>query len=293
MGDRHLSSSRHLRICREAVWGQCPASPSWQVIPILGDGYTLRARCLYFSPDTEYGGFRRSVHLPACQQVRGVLLARLWPEAVALLMEMALDRDNGELHSYCADCYAPSDPRRVVGTMVDRFDLETSGSGRGIQLRLEMVGRSEERNADLRETDFDYAGLSLAPFTFDRAAVSLDGSPVTCAEGFAVRVRNGLSAGPSRGGYVAFLAASKRAVSLELTRLDDDGAFAQAVRGGGTLSFMAALAHPQGHALTVELPNLYPVADNGSAAPGELAKSVYLMEAGTDSNGDDITYRLD
>ena len=35
---RHTARHRHLRICREDAWGECPAEPAWQAVPVLGDG---------------------------------------------------------------------------------------------------------------------------------------------------------------------------------------------------------------------------------------------------------------
>jgi hypothetical protein len=121
----------------------------------------------------------------------------------------------------------------------------------------------------------------------------LNDAAVTSVERFRLRVDNRLSPGPNRAGLVAFLTARQRAVSLELMKLDDGDAFNEALRSGGTFSFVASLRHPEGHSLTLELPSLHVEAGDERAAPGELAASALHMEAGTDDEGDDVSYEVE
>jgi hypothetical protein len=291
-GDWHRPPRRHLRLCREQEWGVCPPSPDWQAVPLVGDGFALRAANERFRPATLFGGWRRSVHLSHLIEVAGELVTLLWPQTAALLLGMALDREEGQPASYCADHYTPADPRRCLGVVAERLRLRAPAGRDDVELRLSLRARCEEANPALTEGGFDYSTLSPAPFAFGRAAVALDEAPVTDVEGFVIEARNQLTAGPNSGGSPAFLSAGQRAVSLELTALDDGDALSQAIREGGTLGFQADLTHPEGHTLTLALPVLHPETAETALRPGALVRSTVRMEAGTDEAGDDVTYAV-
>lgn len=291
-GNWHRAWRRHLRVCREEVWGECPGSPAWQAVPLFAEGFTLKASNPHFSPDSMFGGLRRSLHLSYLQRVEGGLVALPWPQVAAPLLAMALGDEAGALPSYSMDFYTPADPRRCTGAIVDRLELSAAPPERDAVLRLSLKARAEEPNPALGEDDFDYSTLSPVPFTFDRAAVSLNGTALTDAEGFTLRVQNRLAEGPNRLGRVGFLLPGKRAVSLELQGLDDSDALNEAIREDAPFSFEAAFAHPDGHALALSVPVLHPQANAEEARPGELARSVVRMEAGTDEQGNDITWSL-
>lgn len=291
-GNWHYARQRHLRVCREGVWGRCPDSPSWSVVPVFGDGYRLKATNPHFRPETAFGGYKRSVHISHIQVVGGTFVTLPWPEVAGLLLEMALERQGGALHSYCMDYYTPADPRRHLGVMVDGLDIVGTAAGRDVRFRFALQAATEEGNPGLSEDHFDYSGISPVPFAFGGATVNLDGTPVTGAEQFTLRVRNDLARGPNRAGTIGFLAAGERAVSLRLRKLDDSGAFNAALRTGGTISFEATLTHPEGHTLSLELPVLYPEEGDEEARPGTLARTTLHMEAGTDAEGNDISYSV-
>ncbi len=291
-GDWHSGRRRHVRVCREDDWGQFPAAPSWQVVPILGEGLTLKARAEHFRPDTLYGGWRRSATLVRVRRVEGRLVTRLLPGTAATLLQMGLDRQNAQPYSYCTDIFTPPDPRRCLGVMADRMTL-TAGPAGGALVSVDLRGATEQANAPLTENDFDYTGLGLVPFRLDEATVKVDGVAVTDAEAFTLTVRNHLAEGPSIGGAVGYLKAGHRTVDLELRKLDDDGGLNAAIRSGATLSWQAVLAHPAGHTLTIDLPVLHPARHPEPAAPDRVARGTLHAAAGTDGQGDDVTYTLD
>ncbi len=291
-GNWHYGRRRHLRLCREEAWGSCPDEPAWQAVPVLGDGFSLKAASPRFRPDTYYGGWRRSVHVSYLQLVSGAFVTLPWPQVAELLLDVALDRQDGELPGYCMDYYTPADPRRYLGVKADGLDVVASALGRDAEFRFALQAAAEEAAPGLEEGDFDYGGLSPVPFVFDGAVVKLDGAEVTGVEQFTLRVRNHLAAGPNRGGTIAFLAAGQRAVSVELRKLDDGDAFNAAVRSGGTLSFEAAFAHPEGHVLDLALPVLHAEESAEEAEPARLARAVLRTEAGTDEEGDDLVYAV-
>jgi len=291
-GNWHTGRRRHVRLCREQVWGRCPDSPDWLAVPLLADGFAARASAANFSPRTRFGGWRRSLILRDGLVVAGSFDALLWPQATGALLAMALERTEGELNSYCMDYYTPADPRRLSGLVADSLELRARPGRTGVRLRLELLGRSEGTNPSLTEADFDYSGLSAVPFSFDRAQINLDGAPVTGVEHVVLGVTNAVAAGPLRGGNVAFLAAGRRAVSLRLVKLDDSNAFSEALRTDGVLTFEMTLAHPEGHVLTMRLPALHPEAAEEHAPPALLARTELRMSASTDEAGDDFTYEL-
>lgn len=291
-GDWHYGRRRHLRLCVEETWGVCPEEPDWQAVPILGDGFGLKAANPRFRPGTLYGGWKRSVQLSHFQVVRGGFVTLPWPQVAALLLDVALDRQDGELPGYCMDYYTPADPRRYLGVKADGLDVVASALGRDAEFRFTLQAAAEEPAPTLAEDDFDYSGLSPVPFLFDGAVVKVDEVEVTGVEQFTLRVRNNLAPGRNRGGAVGFLAAGQRAVSLALRKLDDGDAFNAAVRSGGAFSFEATFAHPEGHTLDLELPVLHAEESVEEAAPARLARAVLRMEAGTDEEGDDILHTV-
>lgn len=291
---RHTARHRHLRICREEAWGECPAAPAWQAVPVLGDGLKTAPAATLFGPDTLYGGWRRTVLLGEAEQVRGTLVALAWPQVAALLLGMALERTDGALASYCLDAYTPAGSRRQSGVMAQTLEVVASADGGDVSLRLGLVGRAEEALAGLTEADFDYGAISPVGFSLRGAAVGVDGAALTSVGGFRLRVDNGLEAGPPLAdGAPAFLLAGPRRVGLELTKADDDGALRAALRSGTPLAFDAAFTHPEGHALDFALPCLYAASADDGAAPGAVAEEATRLEAATGPGGDDVTWSVD
>jgi hypothetical protein len=291
-GNWHAGWERHLRVCREDDWGQCPDEPAWQSLPVAPPGVGLKAENPRFRPATLYGGWRRTVQLPRGQVLAGRLGALLWLQRAETLLNMALERTDGTPVSHTMDIYTPADPRRCLGIMVERMELRRRAGDRDVPVLFDLVGREEEPNASLNADDFDYLDLSPVPFTFDGAAILLDSETLTGVESFALVVRNNLSAGPQSGGTISYLRAAHRAVSLELTKLADSAAVNAAVRESGTLSFQMALSHPEGHSLSLALPVLHPESAPETAEPGDLARTAVRMEAGTDEAGNDITWTV-
>lgn len=291
---RHTARHRHLRLCREDAWGECPAGPTWQAVPVFGDGLKAAPAATLFSPDTLYGGRRRTVLLAERTQVRGTLVALAWPQVTALLLGMALDRADGALASYCLDTCTPAGSRRQSGVIAQALEIVASAEGGDVQLRLGLLGRTEQALAGLTEDDFDYSAVSPVPFHFQGAAVRVDGAPLASVGGFRLRVDNSLEAGPPLAdGTPAFLVAGPRTVSLELTKSDDDDALRDALRGGAAVTFEAGFTHPEGHTLDLSLPRLYAASAEDRAVPGAIAEATTRLQAATDAAGDDITCSVD
>jgi hypothetical protein len=258
-------------------------------VPISGNGFTVASRRSHFRPENSFGGDSRTVVLPESLTTRGILRTKLYPELAESLLDSGLDRAGG-LGSYCFDHFTPADPRRITGALGDRLTLK-AGEG-GVELELRLIAAAEEPNGTLSEDDFDYSGIGTVPFAFRRAALTLDGSAVTDVERFSLVVENDIEEGPWRAGRPAFLAAGQRSVRLNLHKLADGDALSEAVRSGESFAFSATLAHPEGHTLTVSLPQLYAESCPESADPGDVAKVELEAVAATDETGDDITYEV-
>jgi len=288
----HTDRHRHLRLCREDVWGSCPDEPDWHSLPFVRGGYTVRARPVHFRPDSSYGGFRRTACLRSVTEVFGAVVTHLWPDRAELLLGMALDRIDGRLQSYCADHYTPPDPRRCLGLMVDTFRMEATGTAGDVKVLMALRGRAEEARPGLTEDEFDYGSLGAVPFRLDRATVRLDGAELSGIEAFALTVDNALATGPSLCGAPAFLAAGPRTVALELLQPHDSPVLDDALRDGGPLGFEATLSHPLGYVLTFELPVLHAEGIEENGPPGDLVRAGVRLVASTDDQGIDLAWSL-
>ena len=298
----HLGSRRHLRVCRETTWGVCPGSPTWHDVPILDDGMKLKATDPRYVPDTNVPGWKRRYHISHFQVVAGGIVTHPWPELTDFLVNMALERvtspadaDYQDLYSYCLDHFTPEDPRRYLGAVCERLSIAATGGGdSGVRLALAMRAKKEEENDSLQEHDFDYSGVSKVPFMFAHAALQLTppgGAPAAVADvgAFSITVENNVQAGPNCLGYVAYLVAAQRKVSLELIELNNDDAFNEAIRDGGSFAFQATFTHPAGYTWALSLPVLYVTESDEDGTPDAPAKEAPRLEAGTDESGDDIT----
>lgn len=300
---QHHARDRHLRICREDVFGVCPDAPQWLSVPVLGDGFKLKAAAPRYFPDTAMSGSVRTVGLTDWLIVEGSFTTPAWVELAGALLAMALHRDpNGDLSSYTLDFYTPADPRRILGAVAETLTIVAGGAGPAdVRLTLGLRAKTEEANPALQPEDFDYSGISLVPFAFGDARIELDTVRVTDVQEFRVRVDNNVARGPylcpgeGAPGVVAYLIAGARAISLTLTALSNDTRFNSAIRNGGTVSFEADLYHPSGHLMQIKLPVLAPETNPESArrTGGAPATEAPTLQAVADTAGRDIIWAVD
>jgi len=286
-----------MRWAQETTWGVAPLSPEWRAVPIERGVMGLKAAASLFWPATGFGGWKRSLVLPELQETAGQVEVLARPELTGYLLGAALDRDAdpaspryGDLESYCVDFYTPPDPRRYLGIVVEGLQIRAEPDA--VRLLLRLRARKEVENDALAEDDFDYEGLTAAPFALRRAAVTIAGEAALDVEGFSLTVDNSVRPGPNQGGYVAWLAAGQRSVALELTRLDGTDEFNAAIRGGATIAFEAEFTHPDGHEMSLELPVLHPAESSEDAPPARLALSHARLEAAADESGADLTWEV-
>jgi hypothetical protein len=291
-GNWHRSEARHLRICREDVWGESPASPAWTCLPLPGNGLRMGASDVLFSPRSFLGGHAAPFHLSEGHRVAGRLEVRLRPGTADLLLSAALERTAGAMPSYCLDWYAPSGSRRFLGAMVDRMELTARGHSGQCALSLELLARSEGGGPALDVADFDYSGVNPVPFLFHGATVNLGGTTVTGVEEFRLEARNSLEPGPLRQGWISFPGYGKRKVRLELTKLASDAHLEEALRSGQELSFSVTLSHPDGHEMSLDLPRLRAEAELPLARPGRLVREAARLEAAATGNGSEIIWSV-
>ena len=296
-GQMHKGWRRHMRWAPEETWRCLPASPAWTCIPIEQGEMHLATSASLFSPSTSFGGWKRSPILTESQQAAGPVDVLAWPEITGYLLDAALGRDpepasasQQDVYSYTIDFFTPPDPRRYRGVKVERLEIRTTPPG--LRLRLWLRAWGEEPNGDLSEDLFDYAGLTPGPFRLRDASVGLNGAGILDLEEFGIIVDNALAAGPTMGGRPAYLIAGPRSISLELGRLHVSDLLNTAIREGAPLSFSAALAHPAGHELALELPVLYAAEINDGAPPWAVARSRAVLQAATDVSGRDLVYSV-
>ena len=291
-GQVHKGWRRHMRWARESSWGNLPPAPDWHCIPIRSGVMTLKARANLFDPSTSFTNWRRNVLLPELQEVAGQIEVLAWPEVTGYLLDAALERDaNHDLQSYCVDYFTPPDPRRCLGVVVERLRIRADRES--VALLLEARAWKEQENDVLAEDDFDYSALTPTPFRLRDAAITLDGSGLTDVGEFAIVVDNAVEAGPrSAGGYVAFLIAGLRSVSLEVAKLDNADDFNAAIRSGATMSFAAGFTHPEGHEMTLELPRLHVERSDEDGLPSRVARSRAVLQATTDESDVDLAYQV-
>ncbi len=290
-GNWHRTDERHLRLCLEDEWGQAPTEPDWRSAPLCKDGFTVGTIRTYFRPQTDYGAGAPTV-LPNGTAVTGLLATELRPETAPLLLALCLDR-TGPSPSCCADYYTPAAPRRFTGLMADTVEIAAGVRRPALALSIRMLGHAEEAASGLNPEGFDYSDVNPVPFALARAAIELDGSSVTSAGSFALRISNGLERGPERAGEPAFISAGPRVVAVRLSKLADSDALRDALRGGGSVSLSAVFTHPCGASLTFELPALRLQSIGGDEDPSGLAVEDVRMTAAADAAGTDITYLLE
>lgn len=281
----HYPRRRHLRICPEESWGTPPPDPDPVAVPLVGDGFSVRAERDYYRPHGPAG-----LRLPEMLRVEGELLTRPYPELTGFLLNAALARQDGELPSYSLEHFSPADRRRVTGARIRRLVL--SAGSDGALLRVAFVGAGEQPLPSLTKDAIDYCGLSPAPFRLRGADITAGGRELAAVEEFNLTIENDLTPGPNRGGAIGFLAAGARTVRLRLTAADDVADFHDAVRSGDTFPVEAALAHPQGHTLELSLPAVRAVSNPADARPGRAARAELRALADADAAGNDLTYTV-
>ena len=310
----HGGWRRHMRIARNAAhdaYGATPGVLSWQDVPVLGDGMKLKAAGPRFEPDTSHGGdYRRHVAVHHRQVVGGDIRTLLWPELSQYLLDMALLRvasagaNYQNLYGHVIDHFTPSDPRRCFGVVVGSMRLTVAGAGaQDARLTLSCIAQREEENNGLAENDFDYASLSLTPFMAGFARIEVDSAVVADVEQWTLSVENNIGEAPFAwsdsvdAAVRAHAIAGKRRVSLELTDLNNDDRFNEAIRDGSHISFSALFSHPGGHVMQIILPRLFVPESIEAAAPGAQATERSRLEAmaatGGPYEGEDIVYGVD
>ncbi len=300
-GNPHHIYDRHVRISQEAAFGEVNGAADWQAVPILGDGFKLKGSSPRFFPETNLASYRRMA-IAHQLVVEGALTTLAWVDFIDYLLAMALTRDaNGDLYSYTFDHYTPTDPRRLLGAVAESLTLRVTGTGDAdVQVELALRAKLEAENDALDTGDFDYSSLVCVPFAFRDARIEIDTVHVTDVEAWTLTVNNAVSQGPmirtagTDFGTVAYLVAGRREISLDLTDVDNDARFNEAIRSGDPLSFTADFFHPLGHLLQIQLPLLAVEESDESASQADPTKRAPRLQAIVPcEGGDEICWALD
>jgi len=293
----HRGYHRHLRICREgSTWGQFPDPHTWWTIPILGDGYKVRAKRPKWRAPVNWGGYRRKVSIDHQEIVEGDMTILFFPHYTEIMLQAALLRNgalNDDLYSYYAQYYAPHLALDHQGLVCESLAISADGNSGEFTGRYTWVGKEEIENETLAATDFDYDDLEASPYMFNHASIEApDDTVITDVEKFDLTINNNVARGPFKGnpGLLQYAYAGRREITVTLTELADRQNFFDAKEGGTALSFEAIFTHPDGETLTITLPALDCDEDNEDAEAEAKATATPSLVARTDDNGDDITW---
>lgn len=289
-----------LRMVREESYGSLPGSPSWQDMPFRGDGVGLGGSREHFRPDLNVGAGDQADQVVVVHRETpdGALTTLPFPETAAFLLDAGLERDtDGDLFSYQAEHYTPTDPRRYTGLVVNTLTITVSGTGDGdVEFDLDWMGRSEEADDNISASDVDYeSNITLVPFMYRDAALYLQGEQVSDIDEFTLTIENDLAEGPVVGDRRGYIEAQGRDISLELTKVHHNDGFRQAARDGLTVAFEAHFSHPvTGAIMNFEIPRLFVPSTEEDRTPSQLVKESPTMEAARDVEaGYDIKWAVD
>ena len=280
-GHPHHNYDRHLRASREATFGVVNPSPSWQVLPILGDGYKLFDSSPRFVPETNVGGWREQVGIHHQHEIAGAHTMLAWPTPTCFVLSAALDRDaDGDVYSYTHDYYSPADPRRALGAVVESLAIRVSGTGDSdVQIEATWRAKRQNENDALSEDDYDYSALAGVPFMFRDARLEINTVHVIDVSAFTLNLSNNIDVGPNVGGYVAYLIAGRREITLDVSKANISQQMADLIRDGGSISFEADFVHPEGHRLQIQLPVLAVETSDEAVSATEIAKESPTLRA--------------
>ena len=299
-GQPHIGALRHVRLVQETTFGEVPVAPDWTSLPILEDGFKLKATSERYWGNTNYGGdHRRHMAVHHKLDVAGDLVTLPWPEATLLMLDMALERDASlDLYSYTIDHYTPVDPRRYLGAVAERLTIGFEPPE--VRFTLGMRAKLEQEYNALVPGDFDYSGLTLSPFMYAGAEIRINDVLYTHIDSGTLTIENNVAAGPpvrTAGtplGTAAYLIAQQRAISFESTQLNWDDEFNEAIRDGGLFSLDIRLYHPAGHICQIQVPAMVVEESDEDGTPDQVAKESPRLEALVPSGGtNDIIYAVD
>jgi len=204
----HGGWRRHINMARNAAdeaYGSVPDAEEWHAIPILDNGFTLKATSPLYRPNLNIGkDWREHVAIPHSQVVQGDVTTLLFPEIAQYLLDAALLRvddvdspNHQDVYGHVIDYFTPVDPRRYLGVVVNTLRLACTHTGDAdAQVTLSCLGLREEEADALVETDFDYTGLSYVPFMADFATVAVNGVDVLDVENWTLTVENNIGEAP-------------------------------------------------------------------------------------------------
>jgi len=288
IGLPHHNYDRHVRLSQEAAFGTVNPAPTWWSVPILGDGWKLKASNTPFFPETNLAGYVRTA-IQHSLVVEGGFTTLAWPEPLNYLLGMAFNRNPADydVYSHTADYLTPPDPRRYTGTVVETLAIRVTGTGDAdVQLEFGLRARQEAGLDTLVIGDYDYSDLTCVPFMFRDAHLELDAVHIMDIEEFTINLDNSVSQGPyarhvglSPFGLVAYLVAGRRSITLDIGDACKDDRFNQVIRAPGVVSFEASFFHPDGHLWQIQLPMLIVESSDETASQSDPTKEAGLLHA--------------
>ncbi|MEW6359644.1 MAG: phage tail tube protein [Planctomycetota bacterium] len=240
----HTGHKHHVRFSQspEATYGVKPVGTNWVNLPVLKFGLGMTPH--HFEPQDNASGRQSPRAVLNRKEVKGDLSCLLYPAMVEEFFEWALDRDaNGDLYSRTVQTRNPIEQRQYAGAMVDAMTIKGEEKGE-VSVALGLIAKTAEETSDF-SADPTYA--ADAAFKFQDAVVQLpDGTELTTAENFEIKVNNNLQVGPYYGDsqLIAFCKGARQEVTGSVSIPFDADAYVELMRAGTTSSLEIVLTHP-------------------------------------------------
>ena len=99
IGLPHHNYDRHVMLSQEAAFGVVNPAPDWWAIPILGDGWKLKASNPPFFPESNLAGYSRTA-IQHSLVVEGGFTTLAWAEPLNYMLGMAFNRNPADYDVY-------------------------------------------------------------------------------------------------------------------------------------------------------------------------------------------------
>ena len=244
LSDIHRGYRHHVRFSQstESTYGVKPDGTSWVDLPILDFGLAMTAH--HFEPEDNVSGWQSPRAVLNRKEVKGDLSCLLYPSFVEELFEWALDRDSdGNLHSRTVQHRNPIEQRQFAGAMVDTMTIKGEEKGE-VSVQLGLIAKTAEDTTDFSA---DPTYITDVALKFQDAVIELpDGTELTTAEDFEIKVNNNLQIGPTYGAnqLIAFCRSARQEVTGSVSLPFDADTYVDLMRAGTTSSLEIVLTHP-------------------------------------------------
>ncbi|NOZ20406.1 MAG: hypothetical protein GXP25_04875 [Planctomycetes bacterium] len=244
IADIHEGHKHHVRFSQstETTYGVKPVATNWVDLPVTDFDLAMEAQ--HFEPEDNVSGWQSPRAVLNRKEVKGDVSCLLYPVMVEELFEWALGRDtNGALYSRTIQHRNPIEQRQYAGVMVDTMAIKGDEKG-DVSVQLGLIARTAEDTTDFSA---DPTYTTDVAFKFQDAVIELpDGTELTTAEDFEIKVSNHLKVGPYYGSsqVIAFCKGARQDVTGSVSFPFDADTYVDLMRAGTKSSLEIVLTHP-------------------------------------------------